>query len=46
MVPLEPLSRAFRDLLGITHQRLAARADEVYLTVAGLPLILKGGPLS
>lgn len=46
MVPLEPLSRAFRDLQGITHQRLAARADEVYLAVAGLPLTLKGGPPS
>jgi adenosylcobinamide kinase / adenosylcobinamide-phosphate guanylyltransferase len=41
MVPLEPLSRAFRDLQGIAHQRLAALADEVYLTVAGLPLRLK-----
>jgi len=41
MVPLEPLSRAFRDLQGIAHQRLAALADEVVLTVAGLPLTLK-----
>jgi adenosylcobinamide kinase/adenosylcobinamide-phosphate guanylyltransferase len=41
MVPLEPLSRAFRDLQGIAHQRLASLADEVYLTVAGLPLRLK-----
>lgn len=44
MVPLEPLSRAFRDLQGIAHQRFAAAADEVVLTVAGLPLWLKGGP--
>jgi adenosylcobinamide kinase/adenosylcobinamide-phosphate guanylyltransferase len=41
MVPMEPVSRAFRDLQGIVHQRLAAMADEVVLTVAGLPLALK-----
>jgi adenosylcobinamide kinase/adenosylcobinamide-phosphate guanylyltransferase len=41
MVPLEPLSRAFRDLQGITHQRLTALADEVHFTFAGLPLRLK-----
>jgi adenosyl cobinamide kinase/adenosyl cobinamide phosphate guanylyltransferase len=44
MVPLEPLGRAFRDLQGIVHQRLAALADEVVLTVAGLPIVLKGPP--
>jgi len=42
MVPMDALARAFRDLQGIVHQRLAARADEVVLTVAGLPLALKG----
>ncbi|MFL5681326.1 MAG: bifunctional adenosylcobinamide kinase/adenosylcobinamide-phosphate guanylyltransferase [Chloroflexota bacterium] len=41
MVPLDPVSRRFRDLLGIAHQRLAAEADEVHLMVAGLPLTLK-----
>lgn len=41
MVPMDPLGRAFRDLQGIVHQRLAAMADEVTLTVAGLPLHLK-----
>jgi adenosylcobinamide kinase / adenosylcobinamide-phosphate guanylyltransferase len=41
MVPMDPGSRAFRDLQGIVHQRLAAAADEVHLTVAGLPLTLK-----
>jgi adenosylcobinamide kinase / adenosylcobinamide-phosphate guanylyltransferase len=44
LVPMEPLSRAFRDLLGIAHQRFAAAADEVVLTVAGLPLRLKEPP--
>jgi adenosylcobinamide kinase/adenosylcobinamide-phosphate guanylyltransferase len=42
MVPMHAGGRAFRDLLGITHQRLAAVADEVHLMVAGLPLTLKG----
>jgi adenosylcobinamide kinase/adenosylcobinamide-phosphate guanylyltransferase len=44
MVPLDPGGRAFRDLQGIVHQRLAAAADEVHLTVAGLPLTLKPRP--
>ena len=38
-----PGARAYRDLVGITHQRLAALADEAYLLVAGLPITLKGG---
>jgi adenosylcobinamide kinase/adenosylcobinamide-phosphate guanylyltransferase len=41
MVPLDPVARAFRDLQGLSHQRLAADADEVHLLVAGLPLTLK-----
>jgi adenosylcobinamide kinase / adenosylcobinamide-phosphate guanylyltransferase len=41
MVPLEAGMRAFRDLQGIVHQRIADRADEVHLLVAGLPLTLK-----
>ena len=31
----------FRDLLGVTNQRLAAASDRVVLMVAGLPLTLK-----
>jgi adenosylcobinamide kinase/adenosylcobinamide-phosphate guanylyltransferase len=42
IVPMHPLARAYRDLVGIVHQRLAARSDEVVLLVAGLPLALKG----
>jgi len=42
MVPLDPAARAFRDLVGITHQGLAAAADEAYLLVAGLAVPLKG----
>ena len=41
-VPLHPNARAYRDLVGITPQRLAAIADEAYLFVAGLPVTLKG----
>jgi adenosylcobinamide kinase/adenosylcobinamide-phosphate guanylyltransferase len=41
MVPMDRGARAFRDLQGIVHQRLAATATEVHLMVAGLPLILK-----
>jgi adenosylcobinamide kinase/adenosylcobinamide-phosphate guanylyltransferase len=46
IVPMHPGARAYRDLVGLAHQRLAARADEVYLLVAGLPITLKGGPSS
>ena len=40
MVPLEPLSRDFRDLLGIAHQRLVAQSDEAWFMIAGRPLAL------
>ena len=42
IVPMHPVARTYRDLVGIAHQRLAASADEVYLFVAGLPITLKG----
>lgn len=41
IVPMHPGARAYRDLVGIAHQRLATMADEVSLLVAGLPLALK-----
>ncbi len=43
IVPMHPNARAYRDLVGIAHQRLAAMADEAYLFVAGLPVTLKDG---
>lgn len=41
-VPMHPNARAYRDLVGIAHQRVAAFADSAYLFVAGLPIELKG----
>ncbi len=41
LVPPYPLGRAFRDALGRVNQAAAARASEVYLIVAGLPLTIK-----
>jgi adenosylcobinamide kinase/adenosylcobinamide-phosphate guanylyltransferase len=40
LVPLDPLSRAFRDLIGIAHQRLVADSDEAWFMVAGRALAL------
>ncbi len=39
--PEAPMGRRFRDLLGLTNQRVVAVCDEVVLMVAGLPLWLK-----
>ena len=41
MVPMHEGARAFRDLVGLVHQRLAERADDVRFVVAGLSLSLK-----
>ena len=42
LVPVEPLGRRFQDLLGTINQRLAARADLVFIVVAGIPTQIKG----
>ena len=41
IVPEHPLARSFRDLAGEANELIAARADEVYVTISGLPLRLK-----
>jgi adenosylcobinamide kinase/adenosylcobinamide-phosphate guanylyltransferase len=44
LVPFDPLGRAFRDLLGIAHQRLVARSDEAWWMVAGRAMSLPARP--
>jgi adenosylcobinamide kinase / adenosylcobinamide-phosphate guanylyltransferase len=44
LVPDNALGRRFRDLQGLLNQRIAARASQVILMVAGLPLIVKDSP--
>jgi adenosylcobinamide kinase/adenosylcobinamide-phosphate guanylyltransferase len=41
IVPMNPLSRRFRDHAGRLNQRIAAAAVEVVLVTAGLPMRLK-----
>ncbi len=41
LVPVTPLGRVFRDLLGRCNQRWAARSESVYLLVAGQALRIK-----
>jgi adenosylcobinamide kinase/adenosylcobinamide-phosphate guanylyltransferase len=46
LVPETPLGRAFRDVAGAAHQRLAAAADEVYAALLGLVVRLHPAPLA
>jgi Adenosyl cobinamide kinase/adenosyl cobinamide phosphate guanylyltransferase len=41
IVPGDPLSRLYRDIIGRANQKLAQFADEVYVTIAGIPIELK-----
>ncbi|EKT4522206.1 bifunctional adenosylcobinamide kinase/adenosylcobinamide-phosphate guanylyltransferase [Pseudomonas putida] len=45
VVPMGELTRRYVDLAGWLHQAVAERCERVVLTVAGLPLILKGPAL-
>ncbi|MDY0190943.1 MAG: bifunctional adenosylcobinamide kinase/adenosylcobinamide-phosphate guanylyltransferase [Desulfuromonas sp.] len=45
LVPADPSSRRYRDLVGRCNQVLAAAADEVVFMVSGLPLTLKENTL-
>lgn len=42
IVPENALARAFRDLAGEANQLIAEAADEVYLSVSGIALKIKG----
>lgn len=42
LVPESKLSRIFRDIAGRVNQRIASKADEVYLVVSGIPIKIKG----
>jgi len=41
IVPENALARSFRDLAGQANQLLAEAADEVYVTISGIPMKLK-----
>jgi adenosylcobinamide kinase/adenosylcobinamide-phosphate guanylyltransferase len=41
LVPMEPLGRRFRDLLGWTNQTIGRAAGQILLMVAGYPLRVK-----
>lgn len=42
IVPDNALARRFRDLAGTINQRVAAAVDRVHMTVAGIPMVVKG----
>lgn len=41
IVPGDPLSRKFRNLVGLANQIIAAKADEVIMMQAGIPVKIK-----
>ena len=41
LVPMDPVARDFRDILGIAHQRLVDDADEAWFTIAGRAIRLE-----
>ncbi len=41
IVPDNALARRFRDMAGVLHQSVAARADRVVLMVAGIAMVVK-----
>lgn len=42
IVPENELARRFRDMAGRLNQRVTAIADEVYITLSGIPMKIKG----
>lgn len=45
IMPLDRLTRVYGDKAGLLHQQLAQVCERVVLTVAGLPLVVKGAAL-
>lgn len=45
IVPESSMGRAFRDIAGLAHQRLAAASSEIYLAALGTVLRLRPSPL-
>ncbi len=43
IVPGNQLAREFRDSAGIVNQKVASVCQEVFMTVAGIPVEIKGG---
>ena len=43
LVPANRLGRDFRDIAGKVNQAAAKEADEVFFTVSGIPMKIKGG---
>lgn len=41
IVPVNPLARRFRNLLGLSNQMIAKKADKVIFMQAGIPVIIK-----
>ena len=41
LVPVYPLGRVYRDLLGWANQRLASHADRVIFMISGIPMFLR-----
>ncbi|MBM2832544.1 MAG: cobinamide kinase, partial [Dehalococcoidia bacterium] len=41
IVPVNRLARVYSELLGQANQTVAAKADEIYLMVAGIPVRVK-----
>ncbi len=42
IVPMDKLSRYFRDIIGNVNQILAEKADEVYIVISGISMKIKG----
>jgi adenosylcobinamide kinase / adenosylcobinamide-phosphate guanylyltransferase len=41
IVPENKLARTFRDIIGITHQKISQASNEVFLMVSGIPMKIK-----